>query len=260
MCLLSSGYRWKDSTKTYFEEVQDLAQAGAAPAQSELGQLYFSFRNPERRLDHNQFANWTRKAAEQGYPIAQYNLGWAYAQGDGLERNDAEALRWMLRAAESGYARAKPILQRSKQMEAELRARREDVRDLDQDKAAAEGGDAKAQFKLASRYEDGRGVDHDMKLAMEWYRKSAEGGNRTAQGYLGVIYDKGRGVKQDEAEAARWYRKAAEQGYGQSQFNLGVFYLHGHGVEKNKEEAKKWLERARDNGYKAAEQALKEEF
>lgn len=260
MCLLSSGYQWKDSAKTYFEEVRDLAQAGIAPAQAELGQLYFSFRNADRRLDYNQFASWTRKAAEQGYPIAQFNLSYAYAQGDGVERNDEEALRWMLRSAESGYARAKPMLQRQNQIRSQLRARREDAEDLDRDRKAATDGDAKAQFTLAARYEDGRGVDRDMKQAIEWYRKSAENGDRLAQGYLGVIYERGRGIKQDEAEAARWYRKAAEQGDGQSQFNLAFFYLHGHGVQMNKDEARKWFERARDNGFKAAEHALKEEF
>lgn len=260
MCLLSSGYQWKDSAKSYFEEVRDLANQGVASAQSELAMLYLSVGSGAGRVDHNEFANLTRKAAEQGYPVAQFNLSYAYAQGDGVEKNEEEALHWMVMAAKGGYERAIPILQRQEQIMEQLKSRRQDTATLESDLTAAQSGNAKAQCELAMRYEDGRGVDRNMSRAIEWYRKSAEGGYREAQGYLGVIYDKGRGTKQDDAEAIRWYRKAGEQGLGQAQYNLGIFHLYGRGLEANKEEARKWFERARDSGYANAELVLRERF
>jgi len=260
MCLLFRGYRWKDSTKTFFEEVRDLADQGVAPAQSGLGMLYLSPGSGAGRLDYNEFEKLTRKAAEQGYPVAQFNLSYAYALGDGVERNEEQALHWMVMAAKGGYARAMPILQRQESIQAELRSRRQDVAGYEADQLAAQSGDAKAQFVLATRLEDGKGVDRSMSQAIEWYRKSANNGLIEAQAYLGVIYDKGRGTKQDDMEAVRWYQNAAERGNGQAQYNLGVFYFYGRGVEVNKELARKWFERARDSGFAKGNEALKEFF
>jgi len=260
MCLLFRGYRLKDSTKTFFEEVRDLANQGVAPAQSGLGMLYQLPGSGAERLDYNEFARLTRKAAEQGYPIAQFNLSYAYALGDGVERNAEQALHWMVMAAKGGYARAMPILQRQQRIQAELQSRRQDVAGYEADRLAAQSGDAKAQFVLATRFEDGKGVDRSMGQAIEWYRKSATNGLIDAQTYLGVIYDKGRGTKQDDMEAVRWYQKAAERGYGQAQYNLGVFHFYGRGVEVNKEQARKWFERARDSGFAKGNEALKELF
>jgi TPR repeat protein len=38
---------------------------------------------------------WYRKAAEQGFPEAQYGLGVCYANGDGVPKNYMEAYKWM---------------------------------------------------------------------------------------------------------------------------------------------------------------------
>ena len=257
-CLLSIGYRWKDSTTSYLEEIRNLANQGIAPAQAEFAMQWRSYGQGAGRFDNNEFSSWTRKAAEQGYAVAQYNLGQAYALGDGVAKNEELAILWMTRAAENGYARARPILEMSDQARQELKRLREDNKGLDVELASADRGDPKAQFILATRYEDGRGVDRDMTKAFEWYRKSAEGGLADAQTYLGIIYDKGRGIKQDEVEAARWYLKAAEQGNTQAQYNLAVFYRYGHGVERSPEEAKRWFQKARDLGHAGATAALRD--
>ena len=47
-----------------------------------------------------------RARAEQGYAWAQYSLGFAYATGEGVPQDFAEAVRWYRRAAEQGYAEA----------------------------------------------------------------------------------------------------------------------------------------------------------
>lgn len=45
-----------------------------------------------------------RKAADQGHADAQFNLGFAYAQGQGLPQDCAEAAKWYRKAADQGYA------------------------------------------------------------------------------------------------------------------------------------------------------------
>ena len=51
-----------------------------------------------------------RARAEQGNPIAQYNLGHMYANGEGVPEDDVEAVRWYRLAAEQGNALAQSNL------------------------------------------------------------------------------------------------------------------------------------------------------
>lgn len=55
--------------------------------------------------------NWMRRAARRGDPKAQYNLGRAYVNGDNVQRSLIRAERWLSKAADSGYARARRLLE-----------------------------------------------------------------------------------------------------------------------------------------------------
>ena len=50
---------------------------------------------------------WYRKAAEQGNAKAQYNLGWMYANGLGVAKDEVEAYKWWLLAGAQGNENAK---------------------------------------------------------------------------------------------------------------------------------------------------------
>jgi TPR repeat protein len=78
---------------------------------------------------------------------------------------------------------------------------------------AAEQGNAPAQFNLGVNYENGQGVNQDYNEAVKWYRKAAEQGNATAQSNLGVMYENGEGVEKDDDVAVDWYTKSAKAGY-----------------------------------------------
>ena len=60
--------------------------------------------------DDAEAVRWYRKAAQQGYAIAQTILGFMYAEGEGVTRDDAEAVRWFRKAAEQGNAEARKVL------------------------------------------------------------------------------------------------------------------------------------------------------
>jgi TPR repeat protein len=49
---------------------------------------------------------WFRKAANQGYAKAQYNLGVIYAQGKGVPEDFSEALLWLRKAQAQGFEQA----------------------------------------------------------------------------------------------------------------------------------------------------------
>ena len=86
---------------------QDLlarAEQGDAVAQNEIGSRYYAGRGVER--DDAEAARWIRLAAAQGYAPAQYNLGLLHFRNRGVAGNDAEAARWYRAAAAQGYAPA----------------------------------------------------------------------------------------------------------------------------------------------------------
>jgi TPR repeat protein len=123
-----------------------------------------------------------RQAAEQGDENSQIGLAICYHIGDGVEKDQVEAAKWLRKAAEKQ-------------------------------------GNAKAQWLLGSWYTAGTSVEKDPIEAQKWFRKAAEQfrkeaeqGNAYAQYRLGNLYNDGCGVTQDKDEAAKWWRKAAEQG------------------------------------------------
>jgi TPR repeat protein len=60
--------------------------------------------------DYKKALEWFRKAADQGYAVAQCNLGFMYANGFGVEKNDEKALEWCRKAAEQEDPAAQRIL------------------------------------------------------------------------------------------------------------------------------------------------------
>jgi TPR repeat protein len=147
---------------------------------------------------------------------AQHRLGFCYQNGEGVEQDEAEAVKWYRKAAEQGHSQA--------------------------------------QINLGICYDNGQGVEEERTEAMKWYRKAAEQGHSEAQFNLGICYD--NDVEMDVAEAVKWYREAAEQGHSQAQFCLGSAYKFGEGVDKDEAEAVKWYRKAAEQGTRPAIRVL----
>jgi TPR repeat protein len=102
---------------------------------------------PSVSQDESETVRLYRKAAEQGDPDAQNNLGVMYQNGRGVRQDDAQAVTWYLKAAEQGHALA--------------------------------------QNNLGFMYQNGRSVRQDDSQAVRWYRKAAEQGYALGQYNLG---------------------------------------------------------------------------
>ena len=166
-------------------------------------------------------AEWVksyRKAAEQNDALAQFNLGFAYANGLGVAKDDAEAVKWLRKAAD----------QRNVQ----------------------------AETALGYFYATGQGVAKEDTEAAKWYRKAAEQNFAQAEFNLGNCYANGQGVAKDDAEAVKWYRKAAEQNFAQAQISLALSYALGQGVAKDNVESYKWTLLAASQGDKDAKETM----
>ena len=67
---------------------------------------------------------------------------------------------------------------------------------------------------LANALFDGRwNLVRDRQKAITLFRMAAEKGSRTAEYNLGVCYDQGKGVEQNYELAVEWYKKSAAHGY-----------------------------------------------
>ncbi|TDI56466.1 MAG: hypothetical protein E2O93_06060 [Alphaproteobacteria bacterium] len=115
-------------------------------------------------------------------------------------------------------------------------------------KRAAEGGLAPAQYRLASIYEKGTGIRRNPRIAQEWYRRAAQAGNAKAMHNLAVLFAEGAVGKPDLTAAVTWFKKAAGYGVRDSQFNAGILYARGLGVKQDSAEAFKWFAIAAHSG------------
>ncbi|MGE5539708.1 MAG: hypothetical protein ACM30I_13910, partial [Gemmatimonas sp.] len=135
-----------------------------------------------------------RSIAEE-VPEAAFDLGWRYASGRGVKRDDKEAAHYYRMAADKGFAAA--------------------------------------QNNLGGLYAEGRGVARNDEEAVDWYRRAALQDFAPAQANLAFMYGKGRGVPQSDANAMAWYSRAAKAGYGPATASLAMMYSEGKGVPQD---------------------------
>ncbi len=116
-----------------------------------------------------------KRAANGGYPAAQFYLSKMFESGKGGVKQDMpEARRWSERAAN--------------------------------------GGDPRAMHNLALYYFKGEGGARNSTTAATWFRKAADLGLVDSQFNLAQLYESGLGVSQNPAEAYKWYVIAGRAG------------------------------------------------
>lgn len=110
-------------------------------------------------------------SANEGNAEAQFDIAYAYFNGEGIERDYASAAMWFKRSARQNYA--------------------------------------KAQYNLAYCYMNGRGVPRDYDKAFDLLHLSANNNYKRAQLTLADCYANGILVEQNEKESQKWMAMAA---------------------------------------------------
>ena len=83
---------------------------------------------------------------------------------------------------------------------------------IDQVFKLAEGGDHEAQFLIGACYDEGLGLEFDVRKAVEWYFKAIEGSQMSAYGNLALHFAEGKGVEPDIERARKLMNTGAELG------------------------------------------------
>lgn len=179
----------------------DSAKIGYAPAQEKLGDIYRQGLLGSDESPKKSF-NWYLKAAEQGRSSAQFYVGYFYASGYGIKKDEELAFEWYTKAAEQK--------------------------------------NAAALNNLAICFEYGKGTDVNLTKAIYYYEESAKSGNITAQKNLAICYKNGTGVELNPSKVFYWTLEAAKNGDVESQGKTALYHLRGYGTNIDHKEALLW--------------------
>jgi hypothetical protein len=190
----------------------------------------FALNHPKNQAEA---VKWLRKAAEQGHPGAQATLGYMYERGYGIKADPAEAAKWYRKAADQNHD--------------------------------------DGLFNLGRAYEHGIGVSTDLSQARAYYTRAVAAGSTAARDALAQLgkgpepsrpgpgqFDEGVRLYQakDYAGAARIFMKLAEKGDAKAQLQIGYQYQYGQGLKKGSEEAAMWYRKSADQGNTAGQSNL----
>ncbi len=115
-------------------------------------------------------------------------------------------------------------------------------------RVAAAKGDASAQFDVAARFAEGKGVKQDFAQAAVWYQRAATQGLAAAQYRLAALYERGLGLPADAGRARTWYKRAAEQGNVKAMHNMAVLSVGRDSATSDYAAAAKWFTEAAEHG------------
>ena len=141
------------------------------------------------RGDFGLARNGYSELANQGDRIAQFKLGVLYDEGNGVDKNSREAIRWYCVSSAQGFP--------------------------------------EAAYNLGRLYQDGRGIPQSFERARQWYLIAAGRGETKAAVNLGVMNASGEGGRRDYRTAIGWFLFAAQRGDDRAKNNLGTMYFNG---------------------------------
>ncbi|NKB46033.1 MAG: hypothetical protein GKS03_17365 [Alphaproteobacteria bacterium] len=146
--------------------------------------------------DYANALRLTEAGIAQGDADAFWLLGLMYASGTGVQRDNRLAIKYL-----------------------------------------TDGVDAGATYGLTLMgniyQEGGHGVDQDVFMAAQLYKRGADEGYADAQWLLGELYLNSEVVGISPVKAAASFSKAALQEHPEALYSLATLYQTGHGVEKN---------------------------
>lgn len=273
-----------------FRWFERAARNDHAAAQAAIGIAYAKGDGVE--ADYQEARSWLEKAAAKGYPTAEERLGWIYRNGFGVAKDIEKAKELYESASALGNPEARNALAElyehgegvdrdiNKAVElyrsaaaddhpvamrhlAELLFTDDTVADKKEALAfcrrAVNAGDVESIIGLGLAYENGWGVDKDVKKAAELYQKALSNGCESAEMRLeelkpevqylrGVVCMEGKTCQRDFFKAREWFEKSAAQGHVDSMVRLAILCEKGLGCAIDIEKALELYNHAAKDG------------
>lgn len=188
----------------------------------------------QRMLDQNlaEAIYYFELSAEQGNGDAKYYLGECYLNGYEEEENLKLARKYFEEAAEYGNEDAQVALWKYIYREEDYRDPVTGLKAIEYLKRIA-NNNTEAKAFLGHFYEEGIGVNKDLKYAFKCYREAAKLGEESAVNALvkRFCFDSNTGVSNDEL--LECFEFMAKQGDADAQYECAVFYeKHINNIDK----------------------------
>lgn len=214
----------------------------------------------------------TLNKAQAGNAMSQFLVSRMYMNGEGVEKNEKEAFRWLKAAADQKLVEA---VVTSSWVSSENRAwalseiyiqddpiteanrvygkssddwfgppwKSQDIERLHHliDPTNSEFN-PNAVYAMGRIYEKGMyGFEESNAKALKCYQLAMEKGHQGAICRIGLFYADGKQVQKDTKRAYELFLKAAKLNDARAQYELGRMYIEGSPIEQNKVEGYKWL-------------------
>ena len=183
---------------------------GNAHGQFHVGAMYWT--GDGVRKDEQEATRWWLKAAEAGQISAMIDLAYSYKEGRGNAQNYAEALRWYTAASSHKDAKYQYVLSDPMSAHATpvwVPCSGRVSACLRTTRKRSLGGRRQQSRSAPSR------PYFDAHLTLPYQ------GHAAACNELAVCYRFGRGTAADQAKAFEFYQKAAQQGVAAAQYEVG---------------------------------------
>lgn len=170
-------------TKLGFEMHKELAERGFIKSMLVVAEGYYH--GDYVPQDFNIAFKMFKEGAEKENVFCQYYLGDCYDNGNGTKKDPNEALKWYSKAARQGHIVSQKILEERK-----VDAILTDESPFTTFEKSARSGNAQSMYILGRYYEDGIGIEKDLRKAKEWYTKAKKRGNEAARRALEALEKK----------------------------------------------------------------------
>jgi TPR repeat protein len=142
-----------------------------------------------------------KRAASLGLAPSMFYVGMLTLLGVGVAPSASEAQTWFRRAADAGVPAAQDLLSAIEEQEPVP---------FDEQRAAADAGDANAMYWVGSRLLDGEGCAHDVNAAAQYLDRAARAGVWAAAMQLSMFYGLGAKGLERDARLSDEYLQLAE--------------------------------------------------
>ena len=220
------------------------AELGDAEAMNKIGKIYYDESIPSRKLNSKLGFEWHMKAAEHGNKYSMATVGTMYLNGEYVEKNYDEAVRWFQKAGSSyylaicyvkGYGVPQNDLKAVEYLKDVIWFSGED--------------DSRALEELANIYYEDDSIPDNKAKAFKYYNKALEIDDTLYYSLLkiGEMYYNGEFVNQDKDEAFKYFMRAAKIASKndwpiplEAHEKVIICYINGEGVTENIDEAFEW--------------------
>jgi TPR repeat protein len=111
-------------------------------------------------------------------------------------------------------------------------------------------------YALGVMFDEGLGVEADVRRALGWYERAARHGHAESMNRLGILFLRGRGVPLSAEASLAWFRLAAAKGALTASNNIALLYFYGLGVHQSYVRAAKLLRGSANKGDADAQNKL----